>query len=312
MDEQNGIKELLQLIIIQNDEIKADIAQIKSDLSTQNNKIAIINSKVENLEKENQELKKRVLATERKTKRNNIIIFGVNEDITDILSFIIKLIADTLQVSCTVGDINNIYRIGQKSVEKPRPIILELISNLKKQKIFHVINKLKGTGITFSNDQIPEDREEHTFLYQQLKIAKQKQYNAKIVRNKLVVNGESYTYEDLKNSSINPPNQISEIFKNNSAPATPVFSKISPPGKENNKSSQENLQKIAQCQNKELEIENQGNKEELKRNNIEKNISENKSSTPGQSASGSKLKRNNLPNEKEHGLRSKKLKINMI
>ena len=59
------------------------------------------------------------------------------------------------------------------------------------------------------------------YLSEQLKAAREKNYIAKIRKNVLIVNGEEYSYEDLKNNE-----QLTEIYKTpektvSSAPATP-------------------------------------------------------------------------------------------
>lgn len=221
------IRVLLNTIINQNNDIKKDIEQIKSDIATQCQKIDNIGCKVVTLENENKELNKKLIIVERKLKTNNIIIFGIEENILDLLSFVKKIIIETLEVKITDLEINNIYRIGQKSTNKLRPVKLELVTNLKKQEIFREVSKLKNTGIVFSNDLLPQEREEQKVLRYHLKTAREKQYNAKIVKNKLVINGDTYSYEDLKkqeqeNTEVEKTTNIIINAKINSAPSTPV------------------------------------------------------------------------------------------
>ncbi|KAJ8937999.1 hypothetical protein NQ318_015496, partial [Aromia moschata] len=224
-DEQNltnsDVVKLLNRIVCQNDEIKNDIATIKKDLSVQMLKIDNLNIKIVALEQEKSELKKKLSAIERKSKRNNFIIFGVDEDVIEILSFILNIITEKLNTSIVNQDINNIYRVGQRGVQKSRPILLELVSNLKKQEIVKQLYKLKGTGIFFSNDLLPQDREENKVLHHQLKLAKEKQYNAKIIKNKLIVNGESYSYQELTNKNKHD-DDYNKQNTNHSASATPI------------------------------------------------------------------------------------------
>ncbi|KAJ8935704.1 hypothetical protein NQ314_012681 [Rhamnusium bicolor] len=83
---------------------------------------------------ENQKLAARVQSLEKKSKKYNIIIYGLqgieNETHKDVLS----LINNKLKIACTEKDIRDAYRIGKKDKEAIRPLVVELLSyNLKSQ-----------------------------------------------------------------------------------------------------------------------------------------------------------------------------------
>lgn len=291
------ILKLLNTIISQNNEIKSDIDQIKKDLSNQSRTIEIINCKVAILENENTELKNKLLAIERKSKRNNFIIFGVKEDVADILTFVINIVRDTLNILISNNDINNIYRIGQKAAEKSRPIILELTTNLKKQEISRALPKLKNTGIRFANDLLPQDREQQKLLHKHLKEAKDKNHNARIFKNKLIINGVTYTYQDLKNTDEGETeNHVIEVHSN---PASSVNVPIFPlnavvNGNNNVEENNQDHTEIAEGNDK-LEIRE---KETGTRPKVV---------TPGTTTSSTtRSKRNNIVEEKEYTTRTNK------
>lgn len=200
------ILELLQTVAAQNDEIKRDIDEIKRDINeikSNNTKleqsVLDLNTKVVRVEAENKALKLELLEVNRKIRKNNIILFGVQQNTAkNIRKYVQTLIKETIDINIEDSDINDIYYIGAKKDDKPRPIKLELKSYGKKQDIFNNIRKFKGTGISVSNDLTPHDREIQSELYKHLKIARGKSYLAKISKNTLIVNGQSYTLEDLK------------------------------------------------------------------------------------------------------------------
>ena len=116
--------------------------------------------------------------------------------------------------------INDIYRVGNKGT-----IILEFISNLPKRGIFKEVKKLKGTGISITNDLCKEDQRDKRILYNNLKEARSNDLNAYIKQNKLYVNGKDYTAQQLKNI----PKKVSDDLdiqieeKTSSAPPTPTI-----------------------------------------------------------------------------------------
>lgn len=156
---------------------------------------------VERLGTENKEFQNRILALERKVRSNNIVLFGVKEgekENSSLLEIVLNLFTDKIGVETTVKDINSVYRIGNEVENKSRPILVQFISNIKKGEIFKKAYKLKGTGLTISNDLIKTDREEQKVLYDHFKVAKGKNIDVKLRYKKLILEGKTYTYSDLK------------------------------------------------------------------------------------------------------------------
>lgn len=172
--------------------IKKDLAQNRNDLA---DKTKVLEDKVLALEVENKQLKTKLLNVERKLKKNNIFIFGLDPEDTDVTNAVIKVVNKKLNVALTVNDINNCYQI--KNVDG-KPILLELISYLKKSEIFNKVSKLKGTGIFFSDDLTYQDRQDKKQLLEHAKLAKAKNLDVKIKRGSIVVNGEQFTLSDLQ------------------------------------------------------------------------------------------------------------------
>lgn len=148
----------------------------------------------EKLRKEINYPKNRCQTLERKVKKNNLVIFGLKPDLKNFTKDTLAKINSMLEVDIVEEDLNNIYSIG-KSVSPP--IVLELVSFLKKVHILKQVKKLKGTGISISNDLSKEDREEQKILSSHLKTAKEQYPNAKIRGHKLIIGKNIYTAEDL-------------------------------------------------------------------------------------------------------------------
>lgn len=220
------IFDLLQEVKQQNRIIQSDIQSIKGDLSSYREKIQDLEIKVCELESENFNLKRKFKYLEESTKKNQIIVFGLKEETEDFLEKrVLKLFCGTLSVNIQPQNIDNIYRIGKKGNNTSRPIIIRFVRFLDKQLILKNLSKLKGTGISITNDLTPEQQEDQKILYKYYKIAKSKEFAAKINKNQLVVNGESFSIKDLKEaheeSFIDFFINKTQLFRNNSAPATP-------------------------------------------------------------------------------------------
>lgn len=223
MENNPEILNLLRTVSKEITEIKSDVKQIKEDLKAQVTQINLINEKITSVEKVNLNLQLQINNIERYIRQNNIIIFGVEENNKD-LEFIIDFTTQKLEVSTSINDINSYYRIGNKG-DKPRPLVVKLISLLKKRELMNNARKLKGSGIYISDDLIPKDREDHKILREHWKQAKAKQLSAQIKNRKLIVNGEIYTAQDLKNKEVDSPPPSRIQLKGSSAPSSVSKSK---------------------------------------------------------------------------------------
>lgn len=181
------IKDLLsQANKVQSEEL---LKEIKADVTQQ---LKESNERIEKLEN-------KYLFYERKLRKNNIIIFGLdNVDNTDLVRYTLGRINEVLDLNFSDSDINNVYKIGRS--EKP-PVIVEFISYLKKIEVFRDIDKLrslKGKNISISNDLCKVDREIQNTLRKHLNIARGQNQQARLKGNRLEIEGKLYTVSDLE------------------------------------------------------------------------------------------------------------------
>jgi len=163
--------------------------QIQVCVTDINNKLNATNQNIENL-------KSKYLFLERKSRRNNIIIFGLNNvERQNLLQNTLSDLNRLLKINLLPNDINNIQVIGK--TQKP-PVLLEFTSFLKKSEIFPNLKHLKNTGISIANDLCPEDREQQKYLREHQLEAREQNLEAKIKGSKLLINGTIYTIDDLK------------------------------------------------------------------------------------------------------------------
>lgn len=211
---QELFNKLEQIINTVSRELKEEIKSIKNN----------INQEIKNLERKLEEIDDRIAFIERGRRKNNIVIFGLKTDQENLLKTTLSQLNRIFGSHLQEKDINNLYIIGKKDT-----VVVEFISYLQKEKIFRQLFKLKGTGISISNDLRPEDRKLNKILVKHLKEARAKNQKAYIKNFKLYVNGTPYTIEQLENPSdvnICMEHEPTIPPKNNSAPATPTIRQL--------------------------------------------------------------------------------------
>lgn len=181
---------------------------IDTNMQAMNQKMEFMMKELETTKQENVQLKKQIAEQnkkigemEREIRRKNIIIKGVedqeNEKIEE-TNDKVKAIFETMEVNINTNmDIDEIRRIGRYKTGATRPILVKFISGKKKTEILKGAKMLKGTNIWIDEDYARDIQAERRQLLPQLKEARQKGYNAKLRYNKLIVNNEIFTVEDL-------------------------------------------------------------------------------------------------------------------
>lgn len=211
------LQKLSQLIEKTSDTIKKEI---KDEIQEINHSLLL---KIENQEKKRRELEDHFLRLqagherlEKGSRRNNIIVFGV--DVTDrradLAEFVLDKIGNLLELNLNLSDVNDVYRI---KTTKGFIIKIEFLSNLKVREVFKNVTKLRNTGITISQDLSLQERKDREVLLRHMREARAKKYYANIVGSRLKVNGTFYTVTQLESSR-----NFTWEPKSNSAPATPI------------------------------------------------------------------------------------------
>lgn len=196
-------------------ELKTQIGEVKEEIDLA---VSALQNKISSLENQSSKLKKRVLQLERKTRKNNIIIFGVSAEEAFLWETVIGIFKNTLQIEILESDINDLYRIGKPNDNNIRPITVEFISYQKKLLVLKNSKKLKGTNIFIAKDLCWEDQEANKVLTIYKNEARRKGDIAYIKGQSLIVNNVPYTIKQLKENEIN---FNSPIRKADSAPPTP-------------------------------------------------------------------------------------------
>lgn len=170
-------------------------AEIKAELKQA---LGEVNTKIIEGGKRFDLIENKLLAIERRARKNNVVIFGMKVDQTAIFGSTLQQINTLLGLKLSEGDVNNIYKIGKSDTA---PIIVEFLAFHKKALIFknrERLRGLRGTGISVSNDLCEADRESQKVLRRHLKVARGKNIPAKIEGFKIQIDGKWYTPQQLQ------------------------------------------------------------------------------------------------------------------
>lgn len=194
------------------EEIKNEIQELNERLR---NKIQEQESKYRELENQHIELKKNYERLDRQSRKNSLVIFGLEtKDKRDNLpDYVTNTLGNLLDIQIDVGDLKDIHVVAAKSTTF---IKAEFMSAIKVKTILTNTQKLRNSGITISRDLTPQERKDRSVLLSHLREARSKKNYAKIVGNRLLVNGDFYTINQLQETEY-----IDFSRKSNSAPATP-------------------------------------------------------------------------------------------
>ncbi|KAI5742899.1 hypothetical protein M8J77_012404 [Diaphorina citri] len=180
------------------DMILNEIKSMRLDYTSGHNKVM---EKLQNMEKNNETTKKRTDLLESKMKhmdrdgrKRNIIIYGVvekdNESFRDLQNIVTWILNEKLESDIRREEIDDYFRLGRRTNgQKPRPIIIKLLSYWRKREIMSNSSKLKGTNLFIANDLSFEDGEEMKKLRKEMKELRNQGHQVTIKGNKLIVDG---------------------------------------------------------------------------------------------------------------------------
>lgn len=188
------------------EEIQKNRTEIRNFIEASENRILLrledLNGKIKELERENQHLKNKVEFLERGSKKNSILIYGLQSEENYTVDDICDNLRHLLDISLSTADINDCYLLD---IPK-HPFKIDLISNLKKQEIFQNCKKLKGSNIGITSDLTYNQRQDYKILKEHLKAArKDKNVKSFIKGSKLVIGEKIYSVDFLRNKNQNKP-----------------------------------------------------------------------------------------------------------
>jgi hypothetical protein len=151
---------------------------------------------LQNLRDSNRELQDKVNNQEAILRKNNILIHGVAECDNEDTVAVVNDICSTLNVQINQGTITEAIRLGRNKGK--RPILCKLNAFTKKKEIMDK-NRARGTNqFSIYHDMSKQDREYKKLLKPYRDYAVQHKYKAHIRGSKLIIDGEAWTLDELR------------------------------------------------------------------------------------------------------------------
>lgn len=176
------------------------------------------------------ELELKLKSLEREKRKNNLVFFGVEEvgkSERELVDYIKETIEET-GVQIYSQEISNVYRIGKKSDNKIRPVVVSLTTQWKK----HLVLKNKSNlpaNIYVKEDYSRETLEKRKQLQSQVEEEKKKGNIAYLKHDKLIViEPNDNNREKRKRETSGSPNQTTskKASVNTSRISTQSYAKI--------------------------------------------------------------------------------------
>ena len=175
----------------------AEVEDLKEDQKIRKIKDEEIRVKVEKLEQENIALNNSVIDLKARSMRDNLIFFNIEEtERENTTSIIHKILEENMDIEDAANKIkvDRSHRLGKRREQnaKPRPIVVKFNYHQDKEDIRRNAKKLKGTRIGIS-EQFPEEiNRVRRRLYPEYKKAKAEGKQAKMVKDKLFIEGREF------------------------------------------------------------------------------------------------------------------------
>lgn len=182
-----------------------------------------INEKLITLIEENKSLKTdvknlqdKIKYMEEERRKNNLIFFGVKEEHRreSPIEHIIKIIEEDMNIHINSHEINNAYKLGEKSDNKTRPILVNFTTNWRKKEILKNKKKLNA-DIYIKEDYSKEILQKRKQLLSQLEEERAKGKICYFLKDKLVIKDPKEDLRDKRkrdrtDSPIKSPNQVTK------------------------------------------------------------------------------------------------------
>ncbi|XP_050028961.2 uncharacterized protein [Dermacentor andersoni] len=203
--------EMLQVIIDRLQESDRKMDRIREEIAAVNAKtdklqgiltmFEEMSNRIKKLESVVQQQALKLIDYENRSRRNNLLVFGINESANETETKLREQILDGIfdnTLGVPVRTVERIHRIGEAKPDKPRPIIMKFLDSREKDSVLKNCFKLKGTNVRVSQDYAKETAEIRRMLWESAASDRSKGTKVKLIYDKLKIKDKMYTW-DLTN-----------------------------------------------------------------------------------------------------------------
>lgn len=172
-----------------------------TDLNAVTNQVKVLETSVSKFDEQISELMLKVDDLENRGRRNNLIIYGLEEPNKETYEELEATVKNNIFheiLGVTVNGIERCHRLGRKTSEKPRPVILKFVDYREKIAVLKASPQLKDTDFSLSDDFSKRIREIRKQLWRSAAQEKEKGAKVKLLFDKLSVDGVLFGWNEEK------------------------------------------------------------------------------------------------------------------
>lgn len=179
---------------------------------------------VDEIRKQNQLLQSRIDELEDRSRRDNIILHGISDDVetwAETEEKVLKSLAPCLGHPSPPLDIVRAHRLGKFSVSRCRPVIVKFSSYKTKEKILQSASKLKEVNVRVTEDFSPATRLARKRLTD---FAKQQPASPRyrLKYKKLFIASKCYMYDSVADNVYEVVTTTAQLQANSASPPRPA------------------------------------------------------------------------------------------
>lgn len=139
---------------------------------------------------------------ENRSRRNNLIIYGIEEPARESNEELLNEVTECFQknLEVTTSATERCHRFGRKVGNKPRPVIIKFLDYREKTSVLTNAFKLKGTTMSISEDFSSRVREVRRNLWKSAAEEKRNGAKVKLIYDKLSIDDTLYGWNETEKS----------------------------------------------------------------------------------------------------------------
>ncbi|XP_075534775.1 uncharacterized protein LOC142570261 [Dermacentor variabilis] len=197
LDNQTAADSGLNDIKVQICELNAKINKVSNALDG----IQEIKARIDSLEDTVRLQAKKLVEYENRSRRNNILVFGVEESASETDSDLKKVVMEEVfqdKFGIEVKTIERIHRLGRIKDGKRRPVVMRFYDYNEKEHVMKNCFKLKGSSYSVSNDYAPETVEIRKKLWESTASERANGVKVSLIHEKLKIKDKWYTWDQAR------------------------------------------------------------------------------------------------------------------
>ncbi|KAH6945007.1 hypothetical protein HPB50_006728 [Hyalomma asiaticum] len=182
-------------------EISDKLGKAERQIENLNEAVEQHGNEVKELANEVQELKTKNVDLENRSRRANLVFYGVKDDKGETWEQSEELIKDIClsRLAINLTSVQRAHRIGRFNKKYNRPIIVNFASDKEKMDVLKNAKKFKGSDYSVDQDCAPETREirKRLWNYAKTELAESSS-KVRLSFDKLIVDGKAFAWDKAK------------------------------------------------------------------------------------------------------------------